>query len=323
MKKIILFMFLGIVQSAIAQQPPLFTLYREQTAFINPAMPSLNYIVSDFNNTISATYRKQWVSVEGAPTTQILNWETMLDEKNLLIGAYLLQDKVGDRRNQDLGEISSTNLYARVAYKIVLSEEDKRFLSIGLNAGAARYSTHLGFVAAKQGIVVDDKARIIPDLSMGVFYNHGKLFYAGVSVPQLLGNPIYLSPETAKTNLSLQRGQNFYAIGGCYLDAPFFGNDAAYLEPNAWVRYVPRATNPLTLALNLRAKISQAFWAGAGFDFYSRTLNIDTGSVLGESIGLSNGQLKIGFGFGIPLGKYWNYLSMGGDIHLSYSWANN
>ena len=80
MKNCIFILILGIAQHGIAQLQPLFTLYREQTGVINPAMHSLNYLSSDFNNTISVTYRKQWTSVPDAPTTQVLNWEKMIED---------------------------------------------------------------------------------------------------------------------------------------------------------------------------------------------------------------------------------------------------
>lgn len=316
-------MFFCITQAVIAQQQPLFTLYREQTGLLNPAMPGLNHIVSDLNNTISATYRNQWVIVPGAPTNQILNWETILDDKNLIVGAYLIQDKLGNAQ-KDLGEIKTTNAYLRLAYKIVFDESDKKFLSIGFNAGGSRYRTVLSTVAVAQGIVgLHDKTKIIPDLSMGVFYNHGNLFYAGVSAPQLLGNSLLLDGENSKT-FALKRTRHIYGVAGFYIDAPFLGNDEAFLEPNMWIMYVPptlSSSQILAINLNIRAKISQAFWTGLGYNSFAQTVNIETGSVLGESIGLSNGQLKIGFGFSVPVGIYWSGFGLGGDVFLSYSWS--
>jgi type IX secretion system PorP/SprF family membrane protein len=308
MKKYILFLILGIVKQGIAQQQPLFTLYREQTGVINPAMHSLNYTSSDFTNTISATYRYQWTTnIQEAPVTQVFNWEKMIEDRNLLVGAYILNDKTGD--------IGNTSLYARIAYKLVFSELDKRSLTIGFNAGASRFYSKL----AQYDAAILDKPQIVPDISLGAFYSQDNRFYVGVSTPQILNNA-YTIDNTSLQNWSLKRLPHFYGVGGVYLDAPFLGNDAAYLEPNIWFRYIP-AVQKTAIDVNLRAKISPAFWTGVGYNLTAKTLNLQTGSVLGESIGLSNGQLTIGFGFVVPMGQFWSTLGMGGDVHLSYSWA--
>ena len=290
-----------------AQLQPLFNIHREQTATLNPAMPSSNYTISDFNNTLSVTYRYQWIGVQDAPITQSMNWETMLDDKNLLIGAFLLNDKTGD--------IGNTAIYARLAYKIVLSQMDKRFLSIGLNAGGTRFRANLSKYAAEQGIALQDKAQILPDLSIGAYYSEGNRFYAGVSIPQLLGNSLVLNDK-----VSVKRPQHIYGMAGFYIDAPFLGNDAAFLEPTAWIRYIPTARS-ISFDLNVRAKISPSFWVGVGMNTVNKSLNIETGSVLSEAIGLENSQLKIGFGFAVPMGQYWTAYGMGGEVHLSYSWS--
>jgi type IX secretion system PorP/SprF family membrane protein len=316
MKKYILFILLGLSYEALAQWQSLFTLHREQTALLNPAMPSTNYIVSDFNNMVSMTYRYQWVSIPEAPVTQVLNWESMPVGKNILIGAFLMNDKTG--------QIGSTSFQARFAYKLLLDERDNRFISIGFNTGATRSFARLNQYDSN----IQDKRRILPDLSMGAFYNEGNRFYAGISAIEMLGSSYQLE-NLNKQALSFKQLRHLYAIAGYYINAPFFGNDVAVLEPNIWFRYIPATKTTASVTsfdLNLRAKISQSFWTGVGltsssFDALGKTLTIEVGSVLSENIGLSNGQVKIGFGFMVPMGQYWSALGTGGDVHLSYSWA--
>ena len=307
----IIIVFLSVCSHHIAaQQQPLFTMYREQTALINPAVPSTNYTISEYTSSINATYRYQWFNVPDAPVTQVLSWENMLEEQNLLIGAHIVNDKTG--------LIGSTEVYARCAYRLFFNATDKQYLTIGLSAGGLRRYANLQSLVTQDAILME-RAKFLPDLSMGVYYNHGNRFYVGVSAPQLLGASHNLQTVNGR-DVNLKRPAHLYGIAGYYIEAPFFGNDVAYLEPNVWFRYLP-ATNTYGFDAGLRAKISQTFWAGSSYNLTAQTLNVEIGSVLGESVGFSSGQLKIGLGFLIPLGKYWSSLGSGGEVHLSYAWA--
>jgi type IX secretion system PorP/SprF family membrane protein len=298
--------------SILRGQSPLYTIYREQTATLNPAMPSTNYLISEFNKSISATYHYQWLGVEGAPVTQVLNWEWLPTDKNILVGAHLTNDKTGD--------IGVTSISGQFAYKISLSRTENRLLLIGLNAGVQSFRANLASVAAVENISVENTARTIADLNIGAYYHHDNSFYVGLSVPQLLGNTIVLNSTLPKgKEYGIQKPAQVYAVGGLFIDAPFFGNDGAYLEPSVWLRYLPKA-NDFSFDINLRAKVSNSFWFGSGFNVYANTLNFETGSILGKSIGLDDGQLKIGFGFGIPLGSRWTGLGPIGEVNVAYSW---
>ncbi len=298
-------------QQLAAQLQPIFTIYREQTALINPAMPSSNYTISDYTSTISATYRYQWFNVPDAPVTQVLSWENMLDSRNLLVGAYIVNDKTG--------AIGATEVQGRVAYRLSFSQTEKQYLTIGMSVGGSRRYANLAQYAAEQGVNLIEKPQILPELSMGAYYNHGNRFYVGLSAPQLLGSTQTLETPSSKP-ISLKRPTHLYGIAGYYIEAPFFGNDVAYLEPNVWFRYVP-ISNTFNFDAGLRAKISQSFWAGSSYNVTANTLNVEVGTVLGESVGFTSGQLKIGFGFIVPMGKYWTSLGSGGEVHLSYAWS--
>lgn len=291
---------------------PLYSIYREQTATINPAMPSSNYLISEYNNSISATYRYQWFGIEGAPATQVVNWEWLPTDRNILVGAHIVNDKTGD--------IALTSVNGQFAYKISLSQSTNRMLLIGFTAGIQQYRTNLAGYAARENITdFIDRKQIVPELNIGVYYHHDNIFYVGLSTPQLMGNKIYFDSQ-ADDHYFVKKVRQINAVGGMYIDAPFFGNDGAFLEPTVWMRYLPE-TKGFSFDANLRAKISNSFWAGAGYNLFSNTINIETGSILGESVGLDNGQLKIGFGFGIPLGpSKWAGLGGIGEVNLSYSW---
>jgi type IX secretion system PorP/SprF family membrane protein len=308
--KILIAIFLILGNLLMAQLQPIFTIYREQTALLNPAMPSPNYTVNELPHSISATYRYQWFNVPDAPITQVLTWESMLEDRNLLVGAQILNDRTG--------EIGSTTAYARCAYRLMFDEMDKRYLTIGMSAGGSRVYANLAAAAAEKNIALVEGASFLPDLSMGAYYQHGNRFYAGVTAVQLL-NTKHQIESTNSLPTRLRLPPHLYGIFGCYLDAPFLGNDVAFFEPNVWLRYLPKE-NYFTFDLGLRTKISQTFWAGTSYNLRANTLNIEVGSVLGEAVGFSAGNLKIGMGFVVPLGTLIGGFGPGGEINLSYAW---
>jgi type IX secretion system PorP/SprF family membrane protein len=293
------------------QMSPLFSIYREQTATINPAMPSQNYLVNNMNNSIGATYRYQWLGVEGAPVTQVLSYECLPINKNILVGGHIANDQTGD--------IGLMSVNGQFAYKMALSKTDSRFLSIGFSTGVQSYRANLAAVAALENSAVDNTKSTLVDLSMGIYYHQDKSFYAGISLPQILGNTIYLNTTDKSLHPALQKSRQVFVVAGKYFNAPFFGNDVAYLEPNFWLRYLPD-THEVSLDLNVRAKISNSFWVGTGYNLSASTFNFETGSILGKTIGLDNSLLKIGMGFGIPMGGTFAGLGPIGEVHVSYSW---
>ncbi|MBL7817948.1 MAG: PorP/SprF family type IX secretion system membrane protein [Saprospiraceae bacterium] len=317
MKKLLFFLFFCNICVVLLRGQglqPLFTIYREQTVVLNPAMPSTNYLVNELNNTISTTYRYQWLGMEDAPVTQVVNWEWLPTDRNILVGANVVNDKTG--------KIGLTSANLQFAYKLMMSSMDNRFLSIGFSAGMQQARINIAEDAAEQNVYYPNQRRIVPDLNMGVYYHHDNIFYAGISTPQLLGSVIYSQADNNQRLYSLNKVRHFYAVTGMYIDAPFFGNDGAFLEPTTWIRYIPE-TKTFSFDVNLRAKISNSFWASAGYNLYSNTLNIETGSILGESIGLDAGHIKIGLGFGVPLGvNKWQGLGGIGEVVVSYSWGN-
>ena len=313
-KKTILILLILNALILRGQVSPLFSIYREQTATLNPAMPSIGYFISEYNNSISATYRYQWIGVEGAPVTQVLNWESMPTDRNILIGAHVVNDKTGD--------IGSTGINGQFAYKIALSRTENRLLSIGMSAGIQSFYANLARDAAELNINLGNTRKTILDLNIGAYYHHDNRFYVGVSTPQLLGNRIYLNSTEETQRYSVKKAHHIYAVGGMYLDAPFFGNDGAYIEPNIWIRYLTD-THEFSMDVNVRASISSSFWVGTGYNLTAQTLNIETGTILAESIGLNTGQVKIGMGFGIPMGKNLSGLGPIGEVYLCYAWGNN
>ena len=82
MKKILLLSLLFCLSEWVAaQQLPLFTQYREQIGIINPAAIQGDYFIYEHNVSMGGSYRRQWVGLDNAPTTQTIHGQYMYAER--------------------------------------------------------------------------------------------------------------------------------------------------------------------------------------------------------------------------------------------------
>lgn len=318
---IISFSFLFFTTHLNAQQLAHFTAYRDYWSVLNPAAMSNNLIINEMNVSVAASYRQQWVALaENSPKTQVLNFELNPGYGNVITGGHIINDSEG--------EIDHTGIYGQFAYRIKWGRRIDQALVIGLSGGIQMYRANLYKInqsaqepesLAEAG---NDNA-YSPDFSLGLFYHYDDDFYAGFSIPQTFGiNPSFRS---ASGIISYDRQQHYYLIVGGYIPVSWIGNsDDSFIEPSMWVRYTSNA--PISVDGNIRYQISEIFWAGAGGtvgfgDQFSTTINIEAGSVISEAVDL-DGQLKIGFGFEIPLGIYRKGFGAGMEINAVYSWGN-
>lgn len=302
---------------AEAQQLPAFTVYRDHWNVINPASISNNYLVNEWYFSAGASYRQQWWKSEGSPNTQVLNFEAVLPEYDRIVtGGHILRHQTG--------VIDHTGLYGQFAYRIELGRRTEQALVVGLNAGIVQYRadfTDINFAEAEE-IPIGRDLIYHPDFSLGAFYYHSDLFYAGISVPQVFGlNTTFR--DTSDNQFNIQRIQHVYSVVGGYIPVSWFGTEASYIEPSAWIRYVPGS--PISLDANLRYQISDFYWIGLGAGSgtgaaFSARLHFETGMILGESLNIYSGQFKIGIGFDVPLGVYRSAFGNSAELNLIYSW---
>jgi len=267
--KILLYIiaFLSMSEVIIAQQLPLFSQYRENTAFLNPSIVSADYIQNyeSFrpNNNVGLSYRYQWAKLKDAPQTATARYDHIFEDLNILGGIMLIND--------DTGPTGTSGVYLRYAFQAPLNKSygygsKQSKLSIGLSVGALnyRYNGQEGVLRDPGDLVaLEDYNEFYMDISMGVFYytQIGKydMMYAGLSIPQLAT----IIDQFVEPDYRFKKQQHYYANFGYYkfLGASSGGNDI-FLEPSLWVKYVANA--PLQTDLNIRYKMSNLFWLGIG-----------------------------------------------------------
>ncbi len=159
-----------------AQQDPQYTQYMYNMSIMNPA-----YAGSKENMTGGVLYRKQWVEIEGAPTTGTFFINSPVG-KNVGLGLSAINDKIGP--------VEETNIYADFSYTLNLGGD--RRLAFGLKGGGTFHKVGL-FSQIGDGHVPDlndpafqqNSSKSFLNVGSGFFYYTNK-YYVAVSVPNML-----------------------------------------------------------------------------------------------------------------------------------------
>lgn len=157
------------------QQDPHYTQYMYNMNVINPA-----YAGSKENLSFGLLYRKQWVDLEGAPSTLTFSGHTPVG-KNVGLGLSVISDEIGPVKEQ--------NIAADFSYTLNLGGEHK--LAFGLKAGVTMHKVGLfdqignGYVPHQDIGFSENTSNAYLNLGTGVFYYTDK-YYIALSVPNLM-----------------------------------------------------------------------------------------------------------------------------------------
>jgi type IX secretion system PorP/SprF family membrane protein len=178
MKKIIaaaILILLGLT-NAHAQQDPHYTQYMYNMNVMNPA-----YAGSKENLSFGLLFRKQWMDIDGAPSTFSFSGSTPVG-KNVGIGLSVISDQ--------LGPVKEQNVYGDFSYTLNLGGEHK--LAFGVKAGATFQK--IGFFSdindgslpnPEDDAFQQDSNNINLNIGAGFFYYTDK-YYVAFSVPNML-----------------------------------------------------------------------------------------------------------------------------------------
>lgn len=173
---------------ANAQQVEEFSLLRENAIVLNPALAGTQGWIHG-----TATFRKQFTRIEQSPYTALLAMDGEIKDKRLGLGGYIIHDVTGPT-----GKTSGTIC---IAYNIPLyrNKYTPRFsngranhvLSIGASISVVQYRLQANKLLLDNPgdpqLYTSTGHKIYPDASFGIYYKYKNNFYAGVSVPQIMG----------------------------------------------------------------------------------------------------------------------------------------
>lgn len=306
----ILFIIL-IVNGLQGQQIPLFNHYADNISTINPAFISTNYSIDGYDMNFSVTHRSQWLDIPGAPTTQNIAGEFVLDKSNLILGGHIINDIAGPLRQ--------TGVYGKAGvYFSGRNLEDGAF-SGALAVGFNQFSIDGDQIVFRDNEpVIATQNLIYPDIGLGLAffkrieygYFEGDVVYGGFSVPQVFNLRNTISSK-ADGKYQITRSRHMFGNIGY---TKYYDNDS-YLEISTLIRYV--TGSKFHSDVNLKYKLNESLWLGFGVAT-KRALQINGGFVLYD-VFIRNSAMKIGYTFT----EYYNtnsvYFGSSHEITLSFS----
>ena len=212
--------FLTLVAMRLcAQQEPMLSQYALNALALNPAVAGNKEVVS-----LQAAYRRQWIGLEGAPSSAWLNAHTPLADDRIGVGLSLAMDRVGPTGMFHLG--------TSYAYRIRLNDRARLAggLQVSLDNWYGRWSS-LPLQQLGDGVFAEDLNRWLVNFGAGFLFQHER-YFVGVSCPNL-AEPLYRTDELAGLNMPARQYRHLYLSGGLAL--PIQGEDLA-LRPTLMLR---------------------------------------------------------------------------------------
>ena len=208
-----------------AQSELLYSQYMYNMININPA-----YAGNRVGDNITSVYRKQWVNIQGAPTTYSLSWDRgnedvgdglHVNRTPMGIGIQIYYDKVGIEGN--LG------VQAFYSYRIKFYNS---YLSLGASAGVYNYTAKYSQVNTEHGgdpLFQEDISAYLPTAGIGALFA-SDTWYIGLSVPALLQTKIHYNEYQVTTGANCH-----YFLTGGYV---FTASQALKVKPSILVKVV-------------------------------------------------------------------------------------
>ena len=244
-KYLILLSTLFMCLLSSAQQNPQYTQYMYNMSVINPA-----YAGSKENMTGGLIYRKQWVEIEGAPTTGTFFINSPVG-KNVGLGLSAINDKIGP--------VEETNVYADFSYTLNLGGEHR--LAFGMKGGGTFHKVGL-FSQIGDGHVPDlddpsfqqNSSKSFLNIGSGLFYYTNK-YYVAFSVPNMLKNS-YLSYNGVHYGNEVL---HYFLTGGYVFDL----NPNLKFKPSTMIKSAFNA--PVSVDLSANFLFNEKFELGATY----------------------------------------------------------
>lgn len=234
------FSFLLLGQVSYGQQEVQFTQFIHSTQSYNPA-----YVGLDGEKSLVALYRAQWIGIEGAPKTQVINYGSPTRWKGLAIGFGLLNDKIGPT--------SETLFNLDFSYTVDLSTDARMVFGIKVSA----HLLDINFSLLNQDFsfgpdpVLNNSIdnRLSPNIGAGVLY-YTPDYYLGLSVPSFLETLYFDHSSFSKAKEKL----HFYLSSGFLIDI----NYDLVLRPSFLMKALAGAPlqTDLSLAMLLKEKVT-------------------------------------------------------------------
>ncbi|REE02125.1 PorP/SprF family type IX secretion system membrane protein [Marinoscillum furvescens] len=227
--------------SVSAQQVP--KVYNQ--FFMNPYIYNPAFAGVEGHSVIFATYKKDWMNIDGAPTTYNANFHVPL-KGGLSFGVMAYSEQTGAYQ-QSGGKVTAGYL---------ISIDREHFFRFGMSLGAGTNSIDFDRVEPNDLAFLDlnNSSFLIGDVGMAYHFGH---FNVGLALPKLFENEFY----TAETSPEFSfKPQNHVLLKMNYRG--HLGDDMA-IEPHLLYRYNKHLPDQLEATVILH--LLHIVWVGGGY----------------------------------------------------------
>lgn len=254
----------------VAQQAFTYTQYTTDLAPYNAA-----YSLVRDESYINMVGKKQWLGMEGAPTTFLATGSVLLRPVGGSVGIVLSHDKLGVEQ--------LTDAQAYYAQSVRLSRSS--YLGVSLNGGVQYYNAAYSGLDPYDAKFRDDIIETNVMMGMGLMLYNPDLFYVGISLPRLS----LRSLGTASVEDGRHLANRWYFSGAVVVPL----GDAFKLKPATLVSY----TNNLPLLVDVSATFYVMDRIGLGVNYRN------TKEVAGVLSLLLGERLNIGYSYQTGMGN--------------------
>lgn len=249
---------------------------------INPFLLNPAYSSMDDDLDFKLSSRKQWVGVEGAPTTNYMSIDTPLGKPRWAAthpgdfhnwhgaGFQLINDAIGPYSNTRVNLSYSYNLKLHNGANYGYQHKDGLRMSLGVQAGFNNFSidgerlgsskTNTGGLIENQSVGGDNTynqlfyagSQRTTDMNFGALVYYNQKYYLGFSTTQILEQNIRISDDTRLARHYFVLGQIKHQL-----------TESSYLIPSFIAKFTPSA--PISYEANVRYDYIDKYFFGAGY----------------------------------------------------------
>jgi len=195
---------------AFAQQDPLFTQYMFNNLYMTPAFAGVDGVTR-----LTALHRSQWLGYQssfgdgGAPTTQLVSFNTPIYRLRSGFGAYIMNDNLGPQNNLEA--------QAMYAYHLGIKETKLSFgIKVGMYSQSIDWEKYRAIHENDPLLKNGKESQVRPDLGVGLFYRAEK-YYLGLGFNHLLRSEFDFGTDSARQALE----NHLNVTGGYFYEVSF------------------------------------------------------------------------------------------------------
>jgi type IX secretion system PorP/SprF family membrane protein len=278
MRKILLMSLVLLCATAVAQQRPHYTQYIMNNYIVNPAISGIENYVD-----VKLSMRKQWVGIDGAPTTFYLTAHGPIgktDEKQTATSFNMDGENPRGKRyweeytaaaphhgvglnimNYKTGYINRFYATASYAYHVGINASTNLAAGFGLgfsgtNIDRSKIELANPFDPAINA-VTGESNKLTPELNAGLWL-YSSNYFAGLSAQQIIPSQFILTDTSLGKSTAVP---HLFATAGYR----FFLTEDITMLPSVMLRYI--SSMPLFKDVNVKFQYQDRFWLGGSYRF--------------------------------------------------------